>query len=465
MNCHQCKKNLSAYLDGELDASFAGQVAQHAQFCASCGRELDELRRLVAATEAMPRQQLPDDFLAGVRIKIAQGSQADKVNRSIHMPSVRPSRLSWFRELFLPEWNWQRIPAAAVVLLIVVGISAIFIMSPSLHAPKTVALRQKFAGSASVPASSANQPLGLEAQVKEKEASGTIKTGSLEETNLPGAPGPRSPDKIPNKKPAETEFALNKKIDFGKGEEVSELQNKALSEPPPPSVASPPSSIPRRESKVAAVQQKKDSVSGSSTGEEASDYLRFQAQAPAQSPADLKHQAMRFYACSTNDVAAAQAAILKILDRCGGQLVDFVPAVKWMDVTVLRAQVPTQEVPMYVQELIKFGGVRILSPPVSRMATTAAKSSAQNPQKLVESGPIATHGGWSAPALGLADRDKIKKEEQRADEAVPGGKSVGSPKDATFTFVEIQLQRPLTMKAKQVPSQTTPSNLPTKKAL
>ncbi len=410
MNCHQCKENLSAYLDGELDVSFAGQVVQHAQFCASCGRQLDELRRLVAATKAMPRQQLPDDFLAGVRMKIAQGSQEDKVNRSIHMPSVRPSRLSWFRELFLPEWNWQKIPAAAVVLLIVVGISAIFIVSPSLHAPKTVALRQKFAGSASVPAESANQPLGLEAEVKEKEASGTIKTDSLEATNLPGVSGLPSPDKTPNQKPAGTELALNRKIDFGKDEEVSKLQNKALSEPPPPSVASPTSSIPRQKSKVAAVQQKIDLFTGSSTGEESSDSLRFQAQAPAQSPADWKYQAMRFYTCSTNDVAAAQAAILKILDRCGGQLVDFVPAVKWMDVTVLRAQVPTQEVPTYVQELVKFGGVRILSPPVSRMATTAAKSSAQNSQKLVESGPIAAHGGAFAPVLGLADRNKIKKE-------------------------------------------------------
>jgi len=54
--CNQIKENLSAWLDGELEAGARQAVAAHLKTCAACRREL---ARLTALDEALGRLQVP----------------------------------------------------------------------------------------------------------------------------------------------------------------------------------------------------------------------------------------------------------------------------------------------------------------------------------------------------------------------------------------------------------------------
>jgi hypothetical protein len=56
------RDQLSAYIDGELDASAAKRLERHMAECGRCSQELEQLRATVAALQGLPAVQLPRSF-------------------------------------------------------------------------------------------------------------------------------------------------------------------------------------------------------------------------------------------------------------------------------------------------------------------------------------------------------------------------------------------------------------------
>jgi len=72
MECEAMELRIGAWLDGELDAAEAREVAAHVEGCARCAAELASLRRLRAALrERMPPLRAPDPLRARLRAAAA----------------------------------------------------------------------------------------------------------------------------------------------------------------------------------------------------------------------------------------------------------------------------------------------------------------------------------------------------------------------------------------------------------
>ena len=98
-------KNLSAFLDGELDSRERAQMEQHISECMDCRREAEKLRVMIGFIEATPRPEVPADAWTGTLRKIEAASE-------------KPARARVFK---MPKWG--AIPAAAAVfaLLLFLG--------------------------------------------------------------------------------------------------------------------------------------------------------------------------------------------------------------------------------------------------------------------------------------------------------------------------------------------------------
>src|SRR3990170_1465964 len=56
------RKKLSPYIDGRLKRREAADLEAHLRTCEGCARELEELRRMVAALRELPRARAPRSF-------------------------------------------------------------------------------------------------------------------------------------------------------------------------------------------------------------------------------------------------------------------------------------------------------------------------------------------------------------------------------------------------------------------
>ncbi len=74
--------DLSAYVDGELQAERAEQVEAHLQQCAECEAKLTELRRLRAVLRGMAAEHAPPDFIPRVQRTIEARSRGRFFGRS-----------------------------------------------------------------------------------------------------------------------------------------------------------------------------------------------------------------------------------------------------------------------------------------------------------------------------------------------------------------------------------------------
>lgn len=99
---------LSAYLDGELDARACARTEQHLRTCPLCARQLDELRRLSHGIRALPPATLGLD-LAGV------------IEHRLAAAAPRPSRPADARNAWPSRWPLALGGAAALVLGLVLG--------------------------------------------------------------------------------------------------------------------------------------------------------------------------------------------------------------------------------------------------------------------------------------------------------------------------------------------------------
>jgi anti-sigma factor RsiW len=57
--CREVRANMSAYLDGELDAASAARVKRHVRWCPNCRRMLRNLTRTIAGLRALHSQDPP----------------------------------------------------------------------------------------------------------------------------------------------------------------------------------------------------------------------------------------------------------------------------------------------------------------------------------------------------------------------------------------------------------------------
>jgi len=106
MNHEEVKEQLSAYLDGELDAPIAEAVERHLRECSECRDELRSLKRTVSMLRSLPRAKAPNDLLERVRVGI----------------SSPPAEVSRGERIF--RWSRKFVPllaAAGILLVLAVG--------------------------------------------------------------------------------------------------------------------------------------------------------------------------------------------------------------------------------------------------------------------------------------------------------------------------------------------------------
>ncbi len=145
MNCAELRDDLSAYVDGELPAVRRAEVDAHLATCADCRQEVAELQKLATGMARLPGMQPADEFLTGVRRKIARGER----------PEVR----SWREILFEPFWLKVPVQIAAVfVALLIVS----RLLTPS--SPQYAASESKLAKN------EADKPVGLRDELRQQEA-------------------------------------------------------------------------------------------------------------------------------------------------------------------------------------------------------------------------------------------------------------------------------------------------------
>ena len=102
MDCELTSQSLHGYLDGELDAVRAAEFERHLESCPECLAELESQESLRASLQ---QAQLRERAPLGLRKKILQ-----------ELP--KPARTT----RFAPNWSWQWLAVAAVLLLAIGGL-------------------------------------------------------------------------------------------------------------------------------------------------------------------------------------------------------------------------------------------------------------------------------------------------------------------------------------------------------
>lgn len=104
MKEHADGPEITAYLDGALDAAARPRVEAHLAACADCSAEADSLRHLKAALIRAPRKRLPADLALALERR-----------RGAAVPAARPRAWLWASSgalaaavLFgLARWSWS----------------------------------------------------------------------------------------------------------------------------------------------------------------------------------------------------------------------------------------------------------------------------------------------------------------------------------------------------------------------
>lgn len=98
--CSSFRKNLSAFLDDELEPRRRRQMELHVSECADCRRETEKLREMIGIIGGMERPKVPITLWEGTRRRIEAGSE---------LPTRAPV-------LRMPRWVFA--PAAAIVFML-----------------------------------------------------------------------------------------------------------------------------------------------------------------------------------------------------------------------------------------------------------------------------------------------------------------------------------------------------------
>lgn len=98
LRCSNFRKDLSAFLDDELDSRKRKQMELHISECAECRREAEKLQEMIGIIGAMERPEIPAQLWEGTRRGIEAVSE---------LPTAKAPVLR------MPRWVFA--PAAAVV--------------------------------------------------------------------------------------------------------------------------------------------------------------------------------------------------------------------------------------------------------------------------------------------------------------------------------------------------------------
>ena len=61
LDCDQVVEQVTAYLDGALDADARRRFVEHLAVCEGCERYVDQFRRTIGALGDLPPDELPDE--------------------------------------------------------------------------------------------------------------------------------------------------------------------------------------------------------------------------------------------------------------------------------------------------------------------------------------------------------------------------------------------------------------------
>lgn len=81
MDCDATRKEMGAYLDGELPAEHAAGLQRHLEACSACADELKEWRAVIGQVEAERRSDLrpPPELWQAIETKLNSGSKPHRV--------------------------------------------------------------------------------------------------------------------------------------------------------------------------------------------------------------------------------------------------------------------------------------------------------------------------------------------------------------------------------------------------
>jgi hypothetical protein len=122
VNCARVRFHLGDHLEGDLDLRSRTRVDEHLGRCASCARELSELRSTVGLLRSLPAPQPPAELANAVMRRIGDGEgrkrQSPAVIRSLFGPRVAAALaagLAGFAIFTSVETSWVKSPGAIVV--------------------------------------------------------------------------------------------------------------------------------------------------------------------------------------------------------------------------------------------------------------------------------------------------------------------------------------------------------------
>ncbi len=122
MNCARVRSHLGDHLEGDLDLQFRTKVDEHLGRCASCARELSELRSTVGLLRSLPAPQPPAELANEVMRRIDAGEgrakQTPAVIRRLFDPRVAAALaagLAGFAIFTSVETSWVEPPEVIAV--------------------------------------------------------------------------------------------------------------------------------------------------------------------------------------------------------------------------------------------------------------------------------------------------------------------------------------------------------------
>jgi len=117
VNCTRVRSHLGDHLEGDLTLALRARVDEHLGHCASCARELSELRSTVGLLRSMPTPQPPAELANEIMRRIASGEgrvkQAPAVVRTLFGPRVAAALaagLAGFAIFTSVETSWVQSP-------------------------------------------------------------------------------------------------------------------------------------------------------------------------------------------------------------------------------------------------------------------------------------------------------------------------------------------------------------------
>ncbi len=114
MNCHWCKRNLSSYIDGELDAKTASRMLDHLGRCVDCRKREAELKILVSTLQKSELlQPTPEDTRLLVKNVLERAGETE------HITITRPR-----------TWLPRVATATLVIIFVAAGLWAAFALLP-----------------------------------------------------------------------------------------------------------------------------------------------------------------------------------------------------------------------------------------------------------------------------------------------------------------------------------------------